>query len=739
MLTWLLARMALAGSVAIVVDGSPAPADLVDALNAELDQLDMGVEVEDGDVYAGESRLARMAEDLRRAVRDRRYEVVVALGPLASQAARTLRSPRVPVVAAVDLAEEPPPRGVFSLPLRLDVKRAIEVARLLADQEVAVVAPPALVDSGLLSARIQPATAGVDLAEDVGGLVVLPLGSMAPAERAALFEAWEARGLVTVALQGDLADGPSATLSTEQGIRSVLRRIALVLSDLRDGRQPSRSSVVLRANALAISIPALRRLDRQAPFALIAEAELVGVEEVRERIDLDTAMDEAFRNSPSLGSIRADLRARDTAVASAVASWLPSVDVAVRAGFTDPSAVSPLQPATSVTGALTAEQLAFSDGAVVNLNVQQDLRRARNAEWSAAEQELVYDVASAYVGLIRAYAVLDVRRADLDRVRESLQVARDRQAVGDVAATEVARWESEFASAEASLVVAFNDVQQVQIGLNQRLGADPSRPLQPEPLREIVQSVPGDLTSPRQAQRIAEALAAFAQTQAPELEQLDHLVRSQRRLSRLQRRQYWMPTVAGSFTVNGNFFLSNVDGGGGGGTTPTPTGLPGAFDPSAFIVDPPLLTWQAGVSASLPLFAGGGRRASQLEAERTLRSVEEQRETLRQALVARSRDGVNQLFASALRAQLGEVQVSAVQRTLNAAIDAYARGATTQTTVTEARTSALSAELGATNATYDVVQAVFDVLFVAGALPTPSSPNGPAELRAALTVALEAP
>ncbi|MEM6928195.1 MAG: TolC family protein, partial [Myxococcota bacterium] len=559
-------------------------------------------------------------------------------------------------------------------------------------------------------------------------------------ERRALYEAWEARGLVTLALQGSLDDGASASLSTQQGNRSVLRRVALVLTDLAEGRQPLMGSLVLRANDLKISIPALRRIDRSPPFALIAQAEVVGLEELREPIDLDTAVAEAFENSPNLGSIRADLDARDTAVASSVASWLPAVDVAVQMGFTDPNAVSPLQAATSVTGALTAEQLAFSDGAVVNVNVQQDLRKARTAEWSAAEQDLVYDVSSAYVGLIRARAVLDVRRADLDRVRESLQVAQDRQAVGSVSATEVARWESEFASAEANLVSAFYDVQNVQIGLNQLMGADTSRSLQPEPLDDLVTNIPGDLTSPRGAQIIAEALAGFAETRAPELEQLRHLVRSQDRLARLQRRQYWMPTVAGSFTVNGNFFLSNVDG--GGGTTTTPTGTPtggAGFDPSAFIVNPPLFTWQAGVSASLPLFAGGGRRASQLEAERNLRSVEMQQETLRQAVVARSRDGVNNLFTSALRAELGAVQVKAVQRTLNAAIDSYARGATTQTTVTEARTSALSAELGSTNAIYDTVQAVFDVLFVAGALPTPSSPNGPAELRSVLADALEAP
>ncbi|MEO0603196.1 MAG: hypothetical protein AAF211_17285, partial [Myxococcota bacterium] len=390
LLTWLTA-LAMAGSVAVIVDSPTAPPDLAADLTDELSRLDAGLDVEPDDIFMGAPGLERTTADLARAVRDRRYRAVVALGAVASEAARSLRNPRIPVVAAVDLRSAPPPRGVVSLPLRLDVERAVEVAGMLAESEVAVVVPTEIIELGVLSSEVLPATADVELDESVGGLVVLPLGGTAEARRA-LYEAWEARGLVTVALQGSLDDGASASLSTQQGIRSVLRRVALVLTDLAEGRQPLTGSLVLRANDLKISIPALRRIDRSPPFALIAQAEVVGVEELREPIDLDAAVAEAFRNSPNLGSIRADLDARDTAVASSVASWLPAVDVALQAGFTDPNAVSPLQAATSVTGALTAEQLAFSDGAVVNLNVQQDLRKARTAEWSAAEQDLVYDI-----------------------------------------------------------------------------------------------------------------------------------------------------------------------------------------------------------------------------------------------------------------------------------------------------------------------------------------------------------
>ncbi|MEL6908317.1 MAG: hypothetical protein AAFP22_23105, partial [Planctomycetota bacterium] len=123
LLTWLTA-LAMAGSVAVIVDSPTAPPDLAADLTDELSRLDAGLDVEPDDIFMGAPGLERTTADLARAVRDRRYRAVVALGAVASEAARSLRNPRIPVVAAVDLRSAPPPRGVVSLPLRLDVERA---------------------------------------------------------------------------------------------------------------------------------------------------------------------------------------------------------------------------------------------------------------------------------------------------------------------------------------------------------------------------------------------------------------------------------------------------------------------------------------------------------------------------------------------------------------------------------------------------------------------------------------
>ena len=732
LLLW-LGLAARAGSLAVVIDGPDAPSPLIEGLRSELGLLNLDLTVEPDDVYTGEATEARLAASLQEALRDRDTTAIVTLGPLASAVTRTLSRPRVPVVAALDLIDAPTPTGVWPLSLDVDLERAREIVEQLTGADAVIVGAPELVARGLMPADTLPATRTLELPDGVKGAVVLPLTTVPPSDRPGYFAGWTEQGIATVALQGDLSLGATGSLRTPKGINTVLRRIALVLSDLLSGRPPSVQTLELRTTELQLSAEALAKLNLSPPFTLLAEADIVGWQDLWPVLTLEDAVTEAIRASPDLSGTRASLSADDTAVGQSIAAWLPAATASVSATQLDPNSVSAIQADRFVTGSLTFDQLLFSDAAVVNVNAQQDLRRARSAELSVAEQDLAFNVASTYVGVLRTEALLEVRRADLDRMRESLRIALQRQAVGDVAATEVARWQSEVANARTNLVVAWADFQSAQITLQQLLGGDTSVRVRTVPIEGALEDLAEVLTSPRDVERVSTALATFSQENAPSLDQVDGIVRSQERFTAQQRRQYWMPSVGAQFAIDANIVqdFSNSGDTGTGTPTGTPTGA-GALDFSSFAVDLPPFTWSLGASVTLPLFEGGGLRASQREFERDLASLNHQRETLRQSVVARSRDAINQAIAASLRAELGQVQVEAVQRTLEATLDAYARGATTQTTVTEARSSALNAEVSATNAAYDAVQAVFDMLYVAGALPTPNQPEAPEQLRAAL-------
>ena len=100
-------------------------------------------------------------------------------------------------------------------------------------------------------------------------------------------------------------------------------------------------------------------------------------------------------------------------------------------------------------------------------------------------------------------------------------------------------------------------------------------------------------------------MSAEALAESPELRRLDAAIAAQERALTAARRALWAPTVRA---------------GGDLSAMRTTEGLEG-LDADALpftITRPNALNWSVGVSASLPLFAGGARRAERARAQETL-------------------------------------------------------------------------------------------------------------------------
>jgi outer membrane protein TolC len=152
----------------------------------------------------------------------------------------------------------------------------------------------------------------------------------------------------------------------------------------------------------------------------------------------------------------------------------------------------------------------------------------------------------------------------------------------------------------------------------------------------------------------------------------------------------------------------------------------------------PPVYWTLGASATMPVFSGGQRRADQQKAGHDLASLDSQRRQIELAIRSRAVIAVNEAHGAAWRADLREQSSISALASLEAALNAYAAGTVTQTTVTEARTNALQVQLSATDARYEARLRLMDLLRSAAAMPTPDDPDGPARLRTALIQRLEA-
>ncbi|HEY0293648.1 MAG TPA: TolC family outer membrane protein, partial [Hansschlegelia sp.] len=130
---------------------------------------------------------------------------------------------------------------------------------------------------------------------------------------------------------------------------------------------------------------------------------------------------------------------------------------------------------------------------------------------------VLFDTAQAYMDVLRDYAILDVRRNNVDVLREELKAARERFQVGEVTRTDTAQ-------AEAALEGSHTNVSQAEAQLNtsratyrQIVGEDIARP---RPARSIDRLLPRGLNEAinlSQAQHPA-ILAAFHGVDAANLQ-----------------------------------------------------------------------------------------------------------------------------------------------------------------------------------------------------------------------------
>ncbi len=721
---WLAAAMA--ADLVLVLDGTGAADGFSAPVTDEVKALSRGRDTTVEALYAGFD--AESAETALDAALASDARVVAVIGPLVSGLVLAGPPPTKPVIAALALSEAPAPEGVVVLRLEDQIDEALDqLSHIVGSDAVALALPPYLVplagDRGQVVA-LDPSTAPTE----VDGVLIGAIGGLDASQRAALLSTWTDAGVATLLLGGRSLPEHAMGVFIDTGeSHPISRRVALTAVDLLEGRSPSGGTVAFRRGDLVLSAEVLRRLDLSPPFDVWADADVIGWEDQATEIGMFDAIAEGLVQSPALAGTVDRLAGENTAVATARSSWWPQADASATLTTVDPNVASAFQPQSQVQANASASQLVWSDAVATNNRVQSDLSSARDAELSIAEQDLAYDIATAFVNLERARAVIDVRAADIDRARLSLKVAQQRRGAGDASVSEVSRWEAEVANARASLVEAWTNFRASMIVLNQLRGTRVDLLVLPAGNGiEVGEDLARRLDNPRALDALASLASDVAVDRAPELRQLRHGTAAQERLQKLSQRAYWMPTVAAQGGLTFNIYQTPSD----------PIELPGA-GPIELINNPPVF-WSAGASASVPLFSGGSRRADQQKAGYDLASLEHQREQIALALRSRAVIAVNQAHGASWRSRLRREAAEAAARSLDAALGAYAAGTATQTTVTEARTSALQLQLAATDADYETTLRIIDLLRATASLPTPAQPDAPLNLRTTLTQGMEA-
>jgi outer membrane protein len=188
---------------------------------------------------------------------------------------------------------------------------------------------------------------------------------------------------------------------------------------------------------------------------------------------LDEAMVSAYLSNPTILSERSKLRATDELVPQALSNWRPTVTVngqatrsntyeyipgsggVVQPGSTNSSGavVTPsgaVQIYNAETYGVTVTQPIFRGGQTVAQTRQAEAQvDAERAQLSITEQQVLLNVANAYLNLVQAQSLLQLSINNEQVLQKQLDSVDDRFRVGEVTRTDVAQAQSRLSAAHA--------------------------------------------------------------------------------------------------------------------------------------------------------------------------------------------------------------------------------------------------------------------------------------------------
>lgn len=407
---------------------------------------------------------------------------------------------------------------------------------------------------------------------------------------------------------------------------------------------------------------------------------------------IDQTLVQSYRNNPDLNAARAGVRIANEGVPAALSGYRPSVNATISAaGQYSESATGQ----NGYTGSPGSHRSSRTLPRSANITVTQPLydgNRTTNSVRQAdqnvmvaretlrnVEQTVLLASATAHMNVLREQAVLDLRKRNVEVLREQLRATRDRFNVGEVTRTDVALAESALQAAVATASGAESDLANARAVYMQQVGTAPGRLA---PARTIERLLPRNL----------DGAVIAGQAEHPAIRGARHGADAQMLQVRIAESALY-PTLGLS------------------------AGITRAADQST---GSQVISGSIGATLTIPIFANGGRDYA------TIRQAKEtygQRRIQIETAAASVRQAVTQSWAAleAARAQIqaAEVQVRAQEIAVNGIREEYKVGQRTIIDVLNATQTLTEARVALVRAQRDRVVLSYSVLSAMGRLSGP--------------------
>jgi outer membrane protein TolC len=705
---------------------------------------------------SGDGTVPGVRRALDRALHDSTVSVVVTLGVVASHLLARGGEPSKPGIAATvidatwqDIPQRDDASGVRRLAY-VDESYAVSTTvadfhRLIPFRKLAVLFDPdllegipqlgsnaaTLVRAAGAEAAIVPARGTADqilaaLPAGVDAVYLPPLTGLSTAELSRLLAGLNDRRLPTLSYLADpdVTLGALASYEPPENWQRRARRVAVDLQRILAGEDAGTLPVKLvSAPRLTLNLATARRIGFSPGYSLLTDAELVGTDSIgpADTLTLAETMRGAAATNLDLAAANLDVASGAQDVRLARANLLPQIESQIGETFTkEGTAAASLgtQPERQLDGSITFSMPLYSEQAWAGYGSQRQRQRGVVAQRDQLRLDVVLDAAEAYLTVLDARTVADVRRSNLYRNRSNLEVARLRENVGSASRADIYRWQGEVANSRRDLIAAESQVQVAELELKRLLNRPLDRPVAQQPvslgdpaLLAQDSTVLAWFDDPSRTARLSQFLVSEAMRISPEIQRADAAIAAEERQHTAAGRAFWMPTLA----LQGG--LSNAfDRGGAGSSAPV---LPGG----ATLSTAPDLSWQFRIQASLPLFTGFSRTATRAQTSIEVERLKVQRESVRLSLDQRVRAAMASAASTYAAIALTRDAAEAANHNYELVSDAYSRGAADITTLIDAQSASEQSSESAANAVHDFLLDLMRVERAMGDFGTLRSPE----------------
>lgn len=202
---------------------------------------------------------------------------------------------------------------------------------------------------------------------------------------------------------------------------------------------------------------------------------------------IESALAKAYMNNPDFNAQRAALRATDEGVQRARAGLLPSVSASSSLGRQSSTYNSSNEVLSPRTLGVSVTQSLYNGARVTNqIDQSEKSVMAAREQLRSVEQKVLFGASSGYMAVVRDTAVLKVRQANINVLKEQLRQTEDRFNVGEVTRTDVAQVSAQLAAAEAERSAAQASLASSVASYQQIIGSMPDALADAVPLVNMV-------------------------------------------------------------------------------------------------------------------------------------------------------------------------------------------------------------------------------------------------------------